>query len=333
MFQPKTVPKTLSYSSWSLKESDTEEFFLRYLACNRPSRLPQTNYMSVGSGFDAFVKAELHTAIFGDAGEFAFDKLFTSQVEEQNRDFAYDAGKHALEAYRFSGAYDELLGLLERSVEPPRFESTLTGEIGNGVPFTGKPDLRFMLPDGVRVVLDWKVRGYCSKSATSPSPGFSMCRDAYVEGKPTRGGGKAHAKYLAYDHRGLEINAGYMETCSKDYANQVSIYGWLLGETPGDEQVVVAIDEIVSKGGAPETPLLRVAQHKARVSRDHQLELLKSIEACWESITSGHIFTYLSEAESDEKCEEMERLATGLASNGTPSEDWFNEVVRSQFKF
>jgi len=67
------------------------------------------------------------------------------------------------------------------------------------------------------------------------------------------------------------------------------------GEAPGDENVVVCVDEIVSKYmGEGKRPLLRVAQHRARVQRDHQLHLLDRATACWDAVTSGHIFTDLS---------------------------------------
>ena len=91
-------------------------------------------------------------------------------MEEHNRDFALKAGKYAFEAYMLSGAYYELLMLLRESIEAPRFECKLTGNIG-GVPFLGKPDCRFVLDLGfgrISGVLDWKVKGFCSKYATSP---------------------------------------------------------------------------------------------------------------------------------------------------------------------
>ncbi|KKL78173.1 hypothetical protein LCGC14_2027540, partial [marine sediment metagenome] len=76
------TPTYLSYSSVSMFEKTPDEFFLKYLAENRPGRLPQTEPMSVGSSFDAYVKAALHTRLFGAGAnaEYEFDALFTSQV-------------------------------------------------------------------------------------------------------------------------------------------------------------------------------------------------------------------------------------------------------------
>ena len=58
-----------------------------------------------------------------------------------------------------------------------------------------------------------------------------------------------------------------MEAGNDEYADQLCLYGWLLGEQIGDEEVVCCIDEIVSKYMPEGKPLLRVAQHRARVSK------------------------------------------------------------------
>lgn len=341
--------KSLSYSSLSLFEKDPDEFFIRYLADTKAPRLPQENYMSIGSAFDAYVKADLHSAVFGPGSDpkFSFDKLFTDQVEEHNRDWAFQEGKYVFECYRHTGSYDELLALLLKSIEPPQFESTVEGLI-NGTPFLGKPDLRFALrlsDDVLRVILDFKVKGYCSKHGASPSQGYALCRDGYdaiklklnttkacPEGKQSRSHGTEHSKYLAYGHRGLTINQAYMETCNDEYADQVSAYAWMLGETPGDENFVVWIDEIVSTFRDVKRPLLRVANHRARVSRDHQLKLVSRITECWNAITTGHIFRDMSRADSDSHCELLEQMAVGLKTDGSSAEAFFNECTRPQYK-
>ena len=55
-----------------------------------------------------------------------------------------------------TGAFDELLAMLHKSKEPPRFEFEVRGDI-KGVPIVGKPDCRFIHECGVHVILDWKV--------------------------------------------------------------------------------------------------------------------------------------------------------------------------------
>lgn len=342
MFQLKRRPSFLSYSSISLFESQPEEFFLRYLAGNRAPRLPQENYMSVGSGFDAYVKSALHEVLFGKGADpqFEFTTLFEEQVEAHNRDFTLSAGKYLFECYKLTGAYDELLALLQQAVEDPQFESKVDGKINGVVPVTGKPDLRWIMQfkgcDRLRIVLDWKVKGFCSKHGASPSKGYALCRDAYKvpEGKKqSQSHMTEHKNYLAMNHRGLTINAGFMEHCNEDYADQVSMYGWLLGEEVGDDNTVVWIDELVSKYlGEGVNPLERVANHRARVSKAHQEKLYARILKCHEAVQSGHVFTDMSREDSDARCEVLDQTAVGLQS-GSAADDWYNAVARPQRNF
>lgn len=326
------TPTYLSYSSISLFEKNPDEFYLKYLAKHRPKRLPQTNAMSVGSAFDAFVKSRLHSDIFGEGSdpEYALDKLFEDQVEEQNRDFAFEAGKHCFEAYHLTGAYEELRALLLQSTEPPRFECSLTGDIA-GAPFLGKPDCRFVLDFGegrISIVLDWKVKSYCSKHAASPTKGYMMCRDGY-KGAASRSNGKAHKLFLPMSHRGLTINQGFMEDCSTNYADQCMLYAWLLGEPVG-EDTTIFIDELCAKPILGDHPQLRIANHRARVRPQYQQELLTRVDRCWSAIEQGHIFLDLSKEESIEKQESLEEIAIGLLVHGG-EDNWFNEVTRPQF--
>lgn len=340
-------PRYLSYSSLALWEKDKEEFYIRNLSDLRAPRMPQERFAAVGSAFDAYAKSELYDRLFGKLDPaFEFATLFPAQVEEQNRDWGLVHGKFIFDRYVHSGSFDELLAKLQQSIEPPVFESKVDGLVG-GVPFTGKPDLRWVMKlaeEPLRIVLDWKVKGYCSKYSTSPSKGYALCRDGYdavklgvgktkaaPDGKQSRSHGTSHALYLPINHRGLEISAGWMESCNSEYADQISIYGWLLGEQPGDENVVVWIDEIVADG-KDNPKLLRVANHRARVRRDYQMELVSRIKSAWHCITTGHIFTEVSKDESVHRCQMLEKMVEGLQSSGTPEDEWFNEVVRKGYR-
>jgi len=325
------IPKALSYSSLSLYEKNPDEFFLRYLARHAAARLPQEKPMAAGSAFDAYTKAALYAALFGVGSnpQFEFETIFESQVESHNRDFGRKAGKHAFECYQLAGAYGDLLKLLQKSTVPPRFEFKLDGTIGD-VPFTGKPDCRFVPDFGqgpIDCILDWKVKGYCSKSAVSPSKGYMLCRDGYVAEKPSRSHGKEHDAYLPYDHFGLTINSGYMEFCAPEYADQLCLYGWLLGETPGNENLVGMIEEIVAKPAEPK-PLLRVANHRGRIKAAYQLKLLERVSSCWQAITSGHVFRDMSREDNDARIEVLEEMSVGLGSDGSALDNWFNSVTR-----
>ncbi len=333
------LPSYLSYSSLSLFESDPPEFYIKYLADNRPARQPQTGPMCVGSAFDAYVKSALHEALYGKGADPVYEltTLFEDQVDSQNRDFAWGAGKHCFEAYRLTGAYDELLKLLKQSIEPPRFECKLTGTIG-GAPFLGKPDCRFVLDFGegrISIILDWKCKGFCGKSATSPTKGFALCRDGYeAVKKPSRSHNTCHGMYMKHDFRGMEINRDYMENTAPDYADQCSVYGWLLGEPIGSEESIVWIDELVSKPTGValngEYPLMRVSNFRSRVKPVYQRQLVERISTCWQAVTSGHIFLDMTREENDAYIGMLDQMAVGLTTDKSPEEDWYSEVTRPQ---
>ncbi len=327
-------PTYLSHSSLTLWGKDKEEFYIKHLAETRAQRIPQENYMSVGAGFDAYAKSALHERLFGKGADpqFEFQSIFESQVEPHNRDFALDAGKYIYECYVLTGAFDELLALLEKSKEPPRFEFKVEGVIG-GVPILGKPDCRFVHECGVHVILDWKVKGFCSKYGASPSKNYRLCRDAYGPPyKQSKSHQTSHAGYLAHDHHGFEINQTYLEAGNEEYADQLCMYGWLLGEEVGDEEVVCCIDEIVSKFMPEQKPLLRVANHRARVSKDHQTKVLSLATDCWDAITSGWIFRDLTKEENDQKCHHLEQKVIALQSDGSLEENLMAKMARPQFR-
>ena len=327
-------PTYLSHSSLALWAKDKEEFYIKHLAETRAPRIAQEVYMSVGGSFDAYAKSALHERLFGKGTDpqFEFQTIFENQVEPHNRDFALDAGKYIFNCYVLTGAFDELLALLQKSKEPPRFEFEVRGEI-KGVPVIGKPDCRFIHGCGVHVILDWKVKGFCSKYGASPSKNYRLCRDGYGSPhKPSRSHNKAHECYEPYDHHGFEINKFYLESGNDEYADQLCLYGWLLGEQIGDEEVVCCIDEIVGKYMPEGKPLLRVAQHRARVSNAHQMTVLTRMTDCWDAITSGWIFRDLSREESDAKCRHLEEKVIALQSDGSVAEDLFAQMARPQFR-
>jgi hypothetical protein len=159
-----------------------------------------------------------------------------------------------------------------------------------------------------------------------------LCRDGFKSDKPSKSHGTQHTNYLAFNHRGLTINAGYMEYCNDEYADQLCLYGWLLGEKPGDEDMVGMIEEIVAKPGTP-APTLRVANHRSRIKADHQQKLQDRVARCWNAITTGDIFPDLNHEENESRREVLEDMAVSLGKSAGPYDDWFNEVTRPQLKF
>lgn len=294
----------LSPTSLYVWESDREAFYTKYLSDAKPEWEPQSPAMIVGSAFDAFVKHHLHKDLFGESEEFDLRSLFESQcTNEELQDWAWDAGKYVFDCYKKCGCYGEILKELEKSEEDPRFEFALFGNI-EGVPVIGKPDMWYKC--GVQVVLDWKVMGYCSKYSNSPKKLYKTCRDTWTKevSKPTRGGGEAkpHKKYEEMEHCGHLIGGHWLEDVDKKWADQIAMYSWLLGVEIGNEDMVTCIDQLSCKPGEPK-PLIRVAQHRCRISQDWQMKLLDRLKSCWETIQSGHIFDDLTREESDKRCE------------------------------
>ena len=329
-------PSYISSSSLGLWESDRERYYLKHLAEVRSPREPQFNFMGIGSAFDAFVKSALHEALFGKGADptYELDALFTSQVEEQNRDECREAGHYAFEAYKLSGAYDDLLADMLQSEFDPMFEFRLDKTI-EGVPLMGYPDCFYIAKSGVHVILDWKVNNYFSKYAASPYKLYSMVRDGWdsTTAKPSRGCSRAHPKYKEITHREVKIGAHYLEDTNKDWADQLSLYSWMLGERVGGEDAIVCIDQLSCKPREGKFPLIRVANHRARISAKWQNQLVQRLTSCWKAIQSGHIFTDMSEEDSKAHQDilEMEAVALARSSHFDDVASWVNKTSRQGF--
>jgi hypothetical protein len=326
------IPTYLSYSSFSLMEKNEEEFYLKHLADNRPPRMPQERPASVGSAFDAYAKSSFHEALYGAGADpkYGFQALFEAQVESHNRDWALEEGKYIFECYKLAGMYDELLALLQKSIEPPRMEFEVKCEIG-GVPFLGKPDLRFVIPGPVKVTHDFKVNGYCSKSAVSPNKGYLLCMDGFKADKQNKSHGTTHAQVQPTDFHGLKIDGGALEDCSTEWADQLSLYAWALGEEMGDPNTIISVHQIVAKPMKEGRPSLRVASYRARVRKSYQEHLLKRFQKAWAIIQSGHIFQSLSREDSDQRMKLLDGQSSSTTT-GSEYDDFFNEAVRAKYR-
>lgn len=317
-------PKYLSPSSVKAWDSNRDEFYLRYLAQNRPDRLPQTQPMAAGSAFDAHIKAFLHNRLFGpnhpQSADYKLETIFEKQVEAHNRTWATVAGKHIFDRYCSSGAMADLMLELQTAAGPPRFEFDITGFVEGKVatvPVLGKPDVFFTNSEGARVVLDWKVNGYCSKSATSPKPGYVKCRDGWLctEKKNSRSHMLPHPDCFASNYKGVRINGNlFMEQVDVDWANQLSIYSWLLGENVGSLDLVIGIDQVVGTPDPSGTPWLRFASHRLRVGSDYQFVLHEHVQQIWARIESGWIFDAMTEEQSHIHQQDLDDAAASLTS-------------------
>jgi len=326
------IPTYMSYSSWSTFKKDKEEFYLKYLSAKRPDRLPQERPASVGSAFDAYVKSDFHEKLYGTNADpkYGLQALFEAQVEPQNRDWAWDAGRYVFECYKVAGQYDTLLELLKKSTRPPRMEVDIKGPV-EGVPFLAKPDLEFALEGPIEIVLDWKVNGFCGKANTSPNKGYMLCRDGFVDKKQNKSHDTAHKQFVALDFHGFKIDAGYMEDCSTDWAEQLSLYGWALGKKLADPNVIISVDQVVAKAVIDSPPALRVSSYRARVRKSFQEYIATSLRECWATINSGHIFTDMTREQNDERMAVLD--GQGLqTSTGSEYDSFFNEAVRPAYR-
>lgn len=327
------IPSRFSYSAFALFEKDPEEYYIKYLAETRAPKVPQERPAAVGSCFDAHAKAALHEALFGKGAdpEYEFEALFEAQVEEHNRDWVRAEGQYVFDCYKYSGAYGTLLTLLQQATEPPRFEFTVEADI-LGVPFLGKPDCRFVLPGPVHVIHDFKVNGYCSKSAVSPTKGYMLCSDGEALAKANKSNKQPHKQFKPLDYHGLVIDEGYMEDISEDWADQLSLYGWCLGEKIGDQTVVLSIHQIVGKPLPERRPSLRVSEYRCRVRDCYQNLLAKRLTKAWQHITSGHVIPSLSLEDNNNRCRLLEKESVGLQTDGTSKDNFFAECVRPKYR-
>lgn len=315
------VPSYLSPTSLDVWKKSKEDFYLQYLADNRPPRFPQTQPMSVGSAFDAYIKSHLFEAIFGKCTPaYEFTTLFESQVEVQNRDWALVNGKYCFESYVHSGAMADLLQELQKAKSEPRFESTIQGMV-DGVPLLGKPDLHYVHQCNRPVILDWKVNGYCGNSMKSPEKGYIKCRDGWVGGQSNTHN-QSHKACQPFNLNGFTINVAHsLDQISKTWGNQLSTYAWLLGSEVGAE-FIVCIDQLACGpnplGGMPK---IRVAEFRAIVWAEFQKKLLLEYKELWEIIQSGYIFRDMTK-------EEALRRQTTLDNQGAAFQGEHGELMR-----
>ena len=330
------TPAYLSYSAQSKYKENIDEFVLRYLSDDRPDREPQGKPASVGSAFDAKVKAHMYTHSYGEGympEKYSFEALFEKQVEPQNRDFAGAEGLHVFESYQTAGFLDRLKALADRAVEAPQYEFRVEATVG-GVPLLGLPDGYFRLPiedsaaETLNVIADFKVNGYCGKAATSPNPGFLLCRDGYVATKQSRSHATTHKNATVSNYKGIEIG-GWMEDACEAWASQLSGYAWCMGEPVGSEDVVLLIHQIVAKPMPNARPLLRCAEFAGPVRKPFQDFLLTSYQQLWNAITNDHIYPELSKEESQKRFKLMNEQATYMVDN---ADDVFLDILRPKWR-
>ncbi len=326
------TPVYLSHSALKKFEDKREEYFLSYIADDRPPKIPQSKPMSVGSAFDAFVKAYMYKEIFGRVDpKFDFQTLFESQVEPHNRDWALRAGAHVFSAYKKSGSCADLLLEMGRSTTEPVFEMGLECDLSHGghtIRVKGYPDLRYTTRTGRWVIRDWKVNGYCGNSATSPKPGFVIIRDGNPD-YPTRGANQPHKKAELEVIDGVRLNtAMHIHQVNPTWADQLCMYAWMLG-VPVGEMFIAGIEQVVAKPSGTDYPDLRFARFQSLADPKEQQNLWTRLLHCWVSVQSGYIFNGIAvdRRDSDDRCKQ---LAAFHKQSDDPAEAWLQDITRDR---
>ena len=318
--------KYLSPTSFQMFNQDLEQFYLQYLSDCPPPRPPQTRPMSIGSSFDAYCKSYIHESLYGkghkDSNKFQFDTIFSTQVEESNRDWARVHGKYAFDQYTASGSLADLMIYLE-SASSSRLEFEISGIVSgtSGVPLLGRPDANIVTKDGAHIVLDWKVNGYCSRATACP--GYIQMKEAHGHGSTVHGStvhGKHKNAYIAFEN-GIKYNAAQtLDVVNPQWAAQLCIYSWLLGEPVGGDYLV-AIDQLACSPGSPGFPNIKIAQHRCKVSTSYQHKLFASLLECWDICNSGWIFREISREESIERCKILDNMSLIVGDD-----NWFSDL-------
>ena len=317
------MPKYLSPTSIKMFYGDRDAFYLQYLSNVKTVRPPQTLPMSVGSAFDAFVKSFLVERLVGKRPEFEMNTIFEQQVEPHNRDQARVDGKLVFDMYNKLGALSDLLLDLEGCVGEPRFETSIEGYVSSvshavgDVPLLGKPDIYFITKSGARIIFDWKVNGFYSGYNMSPKPGYIRMRSS-----DSKENGKVHPKAVVMMDDGMKLSITHpLDTVEQEWAAQLSIYSWLLGQDVGSK-FVVAIDQIVCNKDMLGNRVFRIAQHRSRVTTEFQTALFEKANKAWYAIQAEHPFFELSKEENDIRCATLEAIAS------TPRDQAFDDFMR-----
>jgi len=324
----------ISPSALFLFEKNPQEMYMKYVARYRAPSLQQTQPMSIGSSFDAYVKSFVIKAL-AKGGEvnplYEFEALFNAQVESHNRDWGRKAGLFAFEAYKTSGALSDIFLEITQGDKHPQFEFEVKGLVksdGYEVPLLGKPDLYFVNKHGAQIVGDWKVNGFCAKTPVSPKGGYTMVRDGWV-GNNTKSHRIPHKDTQVQTIKGIEVNvAATMEMINAEWATQLSCYAWLMG-APVGSPFIAALEQLAcGASNKIDQPNIRVASYRNLVSNKFQFEVFARFKKCHQALTSGHFFTDVSRMESDMKCLDLEKMARTLQPTGDAAQDWLNNVDR-----
>jgi len=323
------TPKYLSPSALACWETNPDEAFTRYIVPKelRPARPPQTSPMSVGSAFDALVKAELSEQFFGreqtKATGYRRRDLIVKQCEQHTLPESLVVACDVFDQYLRCGAYGNLVNLISGSAVDCRMEFDVTKRVG-GVPMLGKPDLHFHSPTGAHVITDWKVSGSVSKHGVSPQQGYMTALDCQESATH----GKAHKKFVPSEVGGIVVNGVPMNETTDYWADQLSTYAWCLGEQVGDEDFIARIEQMACRTTKQGELRVKSVVHQSFVDGNYQQDLLRRYQRCWHGVETGHYFQDCTRAQSDARADLIMRQLqqpvdpSKLTIGDVPTIDW-----------
>lgn len=317
----KRKPRALSPSALKMFKTRTEEYYRKYITPIKPPPFEQTEPMSVGSAFDASVKAYIREKVDGVPFKETYEYFFEQGVDPHNRDFARKAGDVCFNLYKETGALASLMLHIERADGDILMEESLSvafyntarGAAAQKLPadrdlwpeaiaaplaadesavllvvLNGKPDLLFSV-DGIMAILDWKVNGYCSKTRKSPEAGYIACWDPDKGGKPAVHK-RAHVQPFDRQVCQVPVNIELDGCLPSDWDLQTSTYKWLMsGEAPTTQSrpYIKMIDQIC--GGGNQGGSMRVARHAYRSVPVNDLRYFADYCDLWQAIADGKV--------------------------------------------
>jgi hypothetical protein len=297
--------RAISPTALNTFETDPTAFVLTYVL--RAPRPKQLKVMSIGSAFDSRCKAYLTAELCGGSEKDLFIQLFESSVEPHNRTWAMAESKQLFDWYKKTGALSDLVIELTGFQTAPKFEFSVNRTIIEkavhtegatiAIPLTGKPDCYFVNVEHAKVILDWKVNGYCSKA--SPLAGYVRCRDLTGFNEGTYKG------TTALKYKGIYI--GYGVPLKREWNDQLIIYSWMLGEGEvsfDPDEWIVGIEQLACNLDAPNpAKKLRVASFRLGRDPGAARTLWERLTRMWQAVQRGHYFLSVSQEESDMKTE------------------------------
>jgi hypothetical protein len=276
----------LSYSALRLREENPRAFVMQKVLGFRQPPQQTTRAQIGGLALDAFIKQRLEYshAVLG------FDREALSRVGPAYRDEWATAQLALCHPYLTSRAWADVRDLLDAGyIVDARTDRTVTRVVG-GVPIKGILDFDFSLDHSgggykTRFVLDWKVKGYGSKSGASPTPGYYDCNH----------GGPHDSFRQAESFFGIPFSANVCEP----YHDQLATYHWLLGAERGQYSPCL-IHEIIVRPTST-----RVAAHAWRVEPYRERLLLGRYQRAWDEIQRGQFVPWLDVDENERYLDDL----------------------------